>query len=270
MTIQQIPVKPDFPTASWFPSQNMTPGHDGLHPLFIELHTTPTTSADETPAAIALAHEGAGESMHYIIGQDGSVLQCVAEVDSAKGSGDLLPGHVLYWNRVDCHQHPDYVTFNIEVLTAEDGTISQDALASAFVLIKDMTERHRITPWPATDNGGIHGHNSVDTIRFAHCGRDFPYQQLFDYLQGIEPTIEDRRNNNQEEILAAEESLGEPIETAEKPIDGPVEETPNSEEKSPSEEQPEDTQKETPLEAVVEPEPEQPEQPKKSKKKVAE
>lgn len=200
----------DFPTADWFPSKNFMNGHSGLRPLFLEVHTTPS---DLNPLGVALEHEDKEESMHYIIGHDGAILQCVSEVNSALGSGALLPGYARYWNGVDSHGNPDWITFNVEILAdAKSGEASKAALTAAFVLMKDIYERHKLYASLASELGGIHGHLALDPIRFAECGKNFPYSAFLDYLEGVDPVFADDPKPVEIEKTSDEKESGEELD----------------------------------------------------------
>src|SRR5690348_17254876 len=92
---------------------NAFPGRNGLKPSFIILHgTAGGTSAQAIANYFASTQGGANPvSSHYVIGQDGIIIQCVAEVDGAWANGYLSTGHDPWW---DPQINPNNITISIE------------------------------------------------------------------------------------------------------------------------------------------------------------
>lgn len=198
---------PDFPTAAWMPSEHFWSGHHGKRPQFVIIHTTNTTE-NETPEDIALKHADQMESMHYIVGRDGKILQTVSEVHTATATGDVVPGHEPFWTWTNLGCPPAWVAFGIELMADADGKLSQDTLTAAFVLIKSLMERHVIPAQIATESGGVTGYHSMN--RKSESGKDFPYSALIDYILGVEVPIEE---------APAEEVIVEQAPTEETPAE---------------------------------------------------
>lgn len=123
-------------------------------------------------------------SVHYVIGQDGLIVQCVSEHDGAGGNGVLEPGHDPWWSG-----NPNLVTFSIEhVDPASDNStpLTPAQQAASFQLIHDICTRWDIPMRPADHNGGITGHFSIDPQSRAHCPGNYPWAELWAYLKGME------------------------------------------------------------------------------------
>lgn len=169
----------DYVKAAWIPNNNFFP--DAGKKSFIILHGTAGGSSAQEIANYFQGTEGTTNpvSSHYIVGQDGTVVQCVAEKDGAYGNGVV--------NNPNWLGNPNYYTISIEHVKAS--TDNSDALTSAqqdasFALIKDICIRNGIGMHDADNNTGITGHFSIDPINRAHCPGTFDWNALWAYLNG--------------------------------------------------------------------------------------
>lgn len=178
----------DEPGAQWIPSPHFWPRENT--PKYIIVHGTADGSP---PAAIAAyfqsAEGGNPTSTHYIIGKDGSVVQCVAEADAAWGNGIVEPGHAAWWGDTATGHpsNPNRETISIEhVKAAKDNSdpLTPQQQAASFKLIKDICQRHHIPMRAADGAGGIAGHNSISPQTRANCPGPYPWAELYDYLTG--------------------------------------------------------------------------------------
>lgn len=126
-------------------------------------------------------------SVHYVIGQDGVVVQCVRETDGAGGNGILESGHDPWWTI-----NPNLVTFSIEHVdpSRDNSTPLTDAqkLAS-FQLQYDLCRRWKIPMRPADATGGITGHFSIDPLSRKNCPGNYPWDELWIYFKGQEQSM---------------------------------------------------------------------------------
>jgi hypothetical protein len=125
-------------------------------------------------------------SVHYVIGLDGTIVQCVREADGAGGNGSLETGHDAFW---PTDINLNLVTFSIEHVdpTTDNSTPIPDAQKQAsFQLIHDLCQRQQIPMKPADVNGGIAGHFSIDPQSRARCPGNYPWNELWAYLKGKE------------------------------------------------------------------------------------
>lgn len=121
-------------------------------------------------------------STHYVVGQDGTIVQCVLEKDGAAGNCCLEPGHAGYlpnsnlnWWTISI-EHVDPATDNSTPLT--------DAQKQAsFQLVKHICERHNIPMRAGDASGGIIGHHDIAPQSRARCPGNYPFDELYAYLQ---------------------------------------------------------------------------------------
>lgn len=172
---------------TWSPTNNFYAGRDGQAPHWLILHGT-ASGADVSAEAIASYYrstEGSNNpvSSHYVIGRDGSMVQCVAEADGAWANGVLSEGHDAWWGAGGIN--PNNVTISIEHVKAtldnSDGLTDAQRTAS-FALIADICQRHGIPMRKADAQGGITGHYSVDPANRSQCPGNYPWADLFAYL----------------------------------------------------------------------------------------
>jgi hypothetical protein len=122
-------------------------------------------------------------SSHYVIGQDGTIVQCVSESDGAWCNGAFSNGHDEFWNT---DINPNNITVSIE--HCKPSSNNADAItpaqqASSFALIKRICQRHNIPMRLADATGGITGHFSIDPVNRSQCPGVYPWAALWSYLQ---------------------------------------------------------------------------------------
>ena len=101
---------------------------------------------------------------HYIIDQNGIVVQCVQEKDGAWANGTAL------WNdKAISIEHVKSALDNSNELTTSQKNTS-------FMLIKDILSRH-----PKITSGDIHPHSFVYNTA---CPGPYPWNELRDFLKG--------------------------------------------------------------------------------------
>ena len=115
-------------------------------------------------------------STHYIIGQDGVVVQCVDERHGAGGNCCLEQGHDSFW---PTNINLNWVTISIEHVdpALDNSTPVTDAQKQAsFLLVADICQRHGI---PVKN---IVGHRSIAPLTRAHCPGNYPMDELKAYV----------------------------------------------------------------------------------------
>lgn len=168
----------DYAGALWSPSNNFFPNTGKKS--FVILHSTAGGSSAESIAAYFRSTEGTNNpvSSHYVVGQDGHVLQVVAEKDGAFGNGVV--------NNPNWSGNPNDYTISIEhVKSTSDNSepLTPAQQAASFALIKDICQRNGIGMHDADDITGITGHFAIDPVNRARCPGNFPWQELWNYLQ---------------------------------------------------------------------------------------
>src|SRR5450631_1229903 len=168
------------------PDAYVFPGSWGATRRWLILHKTAGfQTAQEVAAYFQAGSDGNDVSVHYVVGLDGTVVQCVREADGAGGNGVLEAGHDAWWSG-----NPNLVTFSIEhvdpdINNASPVTPAQQA--ASFALIRSICTRWAIPMRTADSNGGITGHYSIDPQSRAHCPGNYPWDALWAFLKGAAP-----------------------------------------------------------------------------------
>lgn len=137
-------------------------------------------------------------SAHYVVGQDGVVVRCVAENNAAWANG-IISGpagtsgdgvhHDSWWDSSPLWggiPNPNPVTISIEHVKPH--TDNSDSLTAAqrtasFALILDICKRNRIPMRKADGSGGITGHFSMDPVNRSRCPGPYPWDDLWTFLK---------------------------------------------------------------------------------------
>jgi len=187
---------PDEPGAVWIPTSNFFPNRYGYSPSYVVIHGTAGGSNAEDIATFFQSTEGGNNpaSSHYIIGQNGEVVQCVNETDGAWGNG-VITGpsgtsgngygngyHDTWW---DNGINPNNITVSIE--HAKPSTDNSDTLTdvqknASFTLVRDICVRNNIPQRQADANGGLTGHYAIDPVNRARCPGPYPWDELYTFL----------------------------------------------------------------------------------------
>jgi N-acetyl-anhydromuramyl-L-alanine amidase AmpD len=168
------------------PDAYVFPGSWGYVRKWLILHKTAGfQTAQEVAQYFQSGSNGLEVSVHYVIGQDGAIVQCVRESDGAGGNGVLEAGHDPWWTM----DNPNLVTFSIEhVDPATDNStpLTPAQKASSFWLIRDLCTRQHILMQPASAAGGITGHYSIDPLSRKDCPGNYPWAELWNDLKGAQ------------------------------------------------------------------------------------
>lgn len=157
----------------------------GLKPTHVVLHATAGgSSAQNIGAYFANGTEQA--SAHFIIGQDGTIVQGVPCSLAAWGNGIIdnprisLPGGInpnLYSISIE-HVKPS--TDNSDQLTSAQKSIS-------FQLIQAICDHYNIPKRPGDLFGGVISHADIDSVSRARCPGPYPWSELWTFLKGGTP-----------------------------------------------------------------------------------
>lgn len=154
-------------------------------PKWIVLHKTAGFQTAEQVAEY-FATTPLMTSVHYVVGRDGTVIQCVREEDGAGGNCCTEPGHAPFLPDADgSHVNLNLLTISIEhVDPASDNSTpcTPEQTAASFRLIADICRRRGIPAKPGDASGGIIGHFQICPQSRARCPGNFPWTQLWDYL----------------------------------------------------------------------------------------
>lgn len=173
----------DYQKAVWMPNSNYFP--DTGKKSFLILHSTAGGNSAQEIAKYFQGTEGTGNpvSSHYIVGQDGTVVQCIAEKDGAYAQGVV--------NSDNWSGNPNLYTISIEhVKSSNDNSepLTPAQRAASFALIKDICQRNGIGMHDADDTTGITGHFAIDPVNRARCPGSFDWDALWAYLGNGETT----------------------------------------------------------------------------------
>lgn len=175
----------------WVPSPFHWNGREGQEPHWLILHGTAGGTTAEAIAAW-FQNPDAQASAHYIVGRDGTVVQCVRESDAPWANGIISgpPGtggdgvhHDSWW---DSGINPNLVTISIEHVKPHidnSDSLTEPQRASSFALIKHICQRTGILMRQANAQGGITGHYSMDPVNRSRCPGPYPWNDLWAYLQ---------------------------------------------------------------------------------------
>src|SRR5947209_7949434 len=137
---------------------------------FLVIHKTASGGTAQDIATF-FANDPKMASTHYIVGQDGTIVQCVLEVDGAAGNCCLENGHAAFL--------PLGINLNVKTVSIEhvdpasdnSTPMSLEQKAASFKLVRDICQRHAIPMRRATGDGqgGIIGHNDIAPQSRARC-----------------------------------------------------------------------------------------------------
>lgn len=174
-------------------NNNAFPGRYGLKPRWVILHGTAGGTSAQAIAQYFQSTQGSNNpvSAHYVIGQDGQIVQCNAESDGAWANGVVTAGHDPWWSDNE-NPNPNNVTISIEHCKPDDANataLTAAQQASSFWLIKDICQRNNIPMRPPDVSGGLTGHYSIDPINRSRCPGNYDWKALWQYLGGyMQPT----------------------------------------------------------------------------------
>jgi N-acetylmuramoyl-L-alanine amidase len=172
--------------ALWVPNGNAFVGRDGLKPRYVILHGTAGGTSAQAIANYFASTQGGNNpvSATYVIGTDGTIVQCNSEADGAWANGVFSNGHDSWW---DTQVNPNNITISIEHCKASSDNsdaLTQPQQAASFKLIHDICQRWNIPMRLADADGGITGHFSIDPVNRSRCPGTYPWDELWAFLKG--------------------------------------------------------------------------------------
>lgn len=196
----------EYPGALWIPSPHFGYGEGATNQntcTWIICHGTAgfTTAQD---VGYFFQINNPPTSVHYVVGQDGTVVQCVQERNAAWGNGAVTTGHAPWWNP---NNNPNLHTISIEHVKPDPTNqipLTQAQQEASFKLIAYLCHKYNIPARAADANGGITGHFSIDPVNRAFCPGTYPWDALWTYLnQGPTMLTIQEVSNYYEEVDAA-------------------------------------------------------------------
>lgn len=154
------------PIAQWSPSANF----DARRPRLIVLHGTEMQSVDAALAVLKSGNAGGRVSAHYLVAEDGRILQLVADAQRAWHAG------AGRWHGLN-----DINSVSIGIELDNDGVepFSQGQIDALLRLLADLSDRHGIP------RSAIIGHGDMAPARKKDPGVRFPWRQLAEAGYGV-------------------------------------------------------------------------------------
>ena len=156
-------------------------GYTGQLSVVVHKTASPGNPSAEDIARFFQNDKVGMKSVHYIVGRDGEIVQCVSERDGAGGNGILDPGHDSFWDHTGVSD-PNLCTISIEHVDSDpnNGTPVTDAQKTAsFALIGDICKRNNIPP------ARIFEHRSLQPINRARCPGNYPMDELRQHVATV-------------------------------------------------------------------------------------
>lgn len=180
--------------ARWMPVPQslIFPGYWGNKPKWVVVHKTGGPGNAEQQAQFFAGSANVNKaSTHYVIGQDGEIVQCVSEADGAGGNCCLEDGHASFL--------PTGINLNLLTISIEhcDPSLSNSTAVTpaqqqaSFRLIQHICQRNGIPMRPGDANGGIIGHYQIAAQSRKQCPGNYPWEALWAFLKGNGSMIPD-------------------------------------------------------------------------------
>lgn len=169
------------------PSGLIFPRYAGHKPMYVVVHKTGGPGNAQQQATFFAGPSNVGKvSAHYVVGQDGVIVQCVSEADGAGANGILEPGHSSFlpdtWGTTDNGNFHTISVEHCDPALDNSTAVTPAQQAASFKLIYHICQRHGIPMRPGDANGGIIGHYQIAAKSRQHCPGNFPWAALWTYL----------------------------------------------------------------------------------------
>lgn len=181
-------VDEDGAIPAWIPANLMFNANDAT---FLVLHKTAGFhSALECAQYFQSGSDGFGVSAHYIIGQDGAIIQCVPEARGAGANCCANLGHAQFipqtWNGVQDNGNLHSIAIeHIDPSLDNSTPLTLAQKKASFSLVLHICKRHNIPARYAVNDGlgGICGHKDIDPVNRSRCPGNYPWTELFQFLR---------------------------------------------------------------------------------------
>ncbi len=163
---------------------NKSMGRQGYAPKYIVLHGTAGGSSAQAIGNY-FATSNVDASAHFIVGQDGVIVQGVPTTLAAWGNGVLTARHATYLPPVSIN--PNFYTISIEHVKPSTDNSDQLTTAQAqasFQLIDILCSYHNIPRHVGDASGGIIRHADIDPVNRSRCPGPYPFDELWKFLSG--------------------------------------------------------------------------------------
>lgn len=178
------------------PSPNFEERKPGIALEYIVMHYT--GMPDAASAITRMCDPAAKVSAHYVIDEDGSIVQLVAEDRRAWHAGKS------YWRGIT---DVNSASIGIELVNPGHAwgyrPFPKAQIAAAKDLVRDLVARHHLNPKLA-----LTGHSDVAPVRRQDPGELFPWKEFADEGFGLWPVGKDYSPANEKEILTLLKAIG--------------------------------------------------------------
>lgn len=168
-----------FPGSIWMPVPDFDVFSSNSHEAIVIHKTAGFHTAQQV--AQYFIDAALGPSVHYIVGLDGTVVQCVSEDKGAGGNCCLENGHDPFWDSyAQKYGNLNLCTLSIEhVDPATDNSTPcpQAQVDASFQLVWYLCQKYHISA------NHIKPHSSLDPISRALCPGNYPFHQLLQYVE---------------------------------------------------------------------------------------
>lgn len=155
----------------------------GYKPTMIVVHGTAGGSSAQAIDAY-FSTSGVQASSHFIIGQDGTIVQGIDCNQAAFGNGVLTTGYADFLPQFI---NPNLYTISIEhckPLTDNSDQLTQAQQDASFALIECLCDAYGIPRCAADARGGVLSHADFDPVNRSRCPGPYPWDQLWVFLKG--------------------------------------------------------------------------------------
>ena len=161
----------------------------GYIPTHIVLHGTAGGVKAQDTANYFVSTIGGTEpvSAHFIIGQDGTIVQGISCLLAAYANG-YIENPSIDW---PLNINPNYYTISIEHCkpsTDNSDTLTEPQKKSSFELINTLCNTYHIAKIYGDVHGGIISHADFDTVNRKNCPGIYPWTDLFTSMKG-DPSV---------------------------------------------------------------------------------
>jgi N-acetyl-anhydromuramyl-L-alanine amidase AmpD len=121
-------------------------------------------------------------SAHFVIGQDGVIVQGVECTFAAWANGLLTAGHAPY---LPDNVNPNLYTVSIEHVkssTDNSDALTQIQAQKSFELMQCICNTYGVPKQAGDANGGIITHADIDPVNRSRCPGPYPWDQLWAFL----------------------------------------------------------------------------------------
>lgn len=168
-----------FPGSIWIPVPDSDVFSSNSHAAIVIHKTAGFQTAQQV--AQYFASVSPGPSVHYVVGLDGTVVQCVSEDAGAGGNCCLETGHDTFWDGLLAqYSNLNLCTLSIEHVdpsTDNSTPVTPEQQAASFALVFYLSQKWGIPP------GNIKPHSSLDPISRARCPGNYPFSQLIQFVE---------------------------------------------------------------------------------------